>query len=185
VPYIVDTYNAVHAGLAMGGAMSGLTVRKLCQWIAASSSAGKVTLVLDGRAKPDEPSANEFPGIAFVYSGTGVTADAVIGQMVERSGNRKKLIVVTNDRAVALQARRNFANAMSCEAFLSQLIGAKTSGETGKVLPPHKIQGTGTVGETEHWMKEFGIAPEPKAAPKMPTGDEIEDLDIEDLLGPP
>ncbi len=185
MPYVVDTYNAVHAGLAMGGALSRFTVRKLCQWIAASAPAIKVTLVLDGRAKPDEPSENEFPGIAIVYSGVGVSADKVIGQMVERSGNKKKLTVVTNDRAVALHARRNFANAMSCEAFLSQLIGTEARGVTGKVLPPHKTQGTGTSGETDHWMKEFGITPEPKAAPKMPTGDEIEDLDIEDLLGPP
>lgn len=182
--YIVDTYNAVHAGAAMGGALSGLTVRKLCQWISSSTQMGKVTLVIDGRAKPDEPSENEFPGIRIVYSGAGISADQVIGQMVEVSGNKKKITVVTNDRAVTLHARRNFANAMSCEAFLSQLIGAKPSGETGKVLPPHKTQGTGTSGETEHWMKEFGIKQEPKAAPKMPTGDEIEDLDIEDLLGP-
>ena len=129
----------------------------------------KATLVLDGRAKPDEPSENEFPGIAIVYSGAGVSADKVIGQIVERAGNKKKLMVVTNDRAVALHARRNFANAMSCEAFLSQLIGAKTSGVTGQVLPPHKTHGTGTSGETDHWMKEFGITPEPKATPKMPT----------------
>jgi predicted RNA-binding protein with PIN domain len=184
VPYLVDTYNAVHAGLSMGGAMSGLTVRKLCQWIMASSHPLKVTLVLDGRAKPDEPSENEFPEVGFVYSGTGISADKVIGQMVERSGSKKNLTVVTNDRAVALHARRNYANAMSCEAFLSQLIGAKGPVRGGSVLPPHKTQGTGTSGETEHWLKEFGIKPEPKAAPKMPTGDEIEDLDIEDLLGP-
>ncbi|HUO09114.1 MAG TPA: NYN domain-containing protein [Phycisphaerae bacterium] len=187
MPYIVDTYNAVYAGAAMGGALSGLTVRKLCQWVVASAGGRqpmKVTLVLDGRAKPDEPSENEFPGIRIVYSGVGVSADKVIGQMVEVAGNKKKVTVVTNDRAVALHARRNFANAMSCEAFLAALIGAKGPVRGGSVLPPHKTQGTGTSGETEHWLKEFGIKPEPKAAPKIPTGDEIEDLDIEDLLGP-
>ena len=125
--YILDTYNVIHAGIAMGGAMSGLTVRGLCQWIVASPQRLKVTLVLDGRAKPDEPSENEFPEVDFVYSrapgwsrGYGDRPDGGA-----RSGNKKKLSVVTNDRAVALDARRHFAQAMSSESFLRMLIGAE------------------------------------------------------------
>src|SRR5579875_318703 len=100
----------------MGGAFTGLTIRALCQWITASPRQISATLILDGRPKPDEPSENEFPHLTLTYSGAGVKADTVIGQLVERSGNKKKLTVVTNDRAVALHARRHYANAMSCEA---------------------------------------------------------------------
>ena len=73
--YVVDTYNLLHAAAPLGGAVAELSVRKLCQFIAAAPGKFKATLVLDGRAKPDEPSPNEFPDIPLVYSGAGVTAD--------------------------------------------------------------------------------------------------------------
>jgi predicted RNA-binding protein with PIN domain len=187
VAYILDAYNVVYAGEAMGGAMSGLTVRKLCQWIVASPQRLGATLVLDGRAKPDEPSENEFPEVTLVYSGTGIKADTVIAQMVERSGNRKKLTVVTNDRAVALHARRNFAAAMSCEAFLTQLIAgsASASKATGSVLPPRKTGAAGTAGETAHWLKEFGITPPlpPPPPPASSPDDPFNEIDMDKLMG--
>src|SRR5205809_3939675 len=106
--YVIDTYNLVHAAAAMGGPLGGMTVRKLCQYLAAAPSATKATLVLDGRAKPDEPSLNEFPDITLTYSGTGVKADEVIAQLVERGANRRKMTVVSNDGEVARHARRNY-----------------------------------------------------------------------------
>jgi hypothetical protein len=178
--YILDAYNVVYAGDAMGGAMSGLTVRKLCQWIVASPQRLAATLVLDGRAKPEEPSENEFPEITLVYSGTGIKADTVIAQMVERSGNRKKLTVVTNDRAVALHARRHNATAMSCEAFLTHLIAGPRGSKSA--LPPRKTGTAGTTGETAHWLKEFGITP-PPVAPPPATDDPFDAIDMDKLMG--
>ncbi|HEY4328593.1 MAG TPA: NYN domain-containing protein, partial [Phycisphaerae bacterium] len=95
--YLVDTYNLLHAAISSGGPLSDLNVRRFCQYLAATPVSVKATLILDGRAKPDEPSENEFPDISLVYSGTGVSADTVIAQMVERSTTRKKLTVITND----------------------------------------------------------------------------------------
>jgi hypothetical protein len=189
--YIVDTYNLVHTGAAMGGPLAGMTVRTLCQYITASASRMKVTLVLDGRAKPDEPSANEFPQIALVYSGAGVSADAVIAQRVEGAQSRKILTVVSNDREVVLHARRNYAGAMSCEAFLNELMRYNPRANAA-ALPAKKMVGTETAGESEHWMKEFGMAlppeggeggkPEPRRG--VQTGDaEIDALDIEKMMG--
>jgi predicted RNA-binding protein with PIN domain len=185
VHYLVDTYNLVHAAAAMGGPLADMTVRKLCTYLRASAASVKVTLVLDGRAKPDEPSENEFPDVALVYSGAGVTADAVIAQRVEQATSRKKLTVVSNDRAVAAHARRHHAAAISCETFLRQLtqynprIGAKDS------LPPRKVTGTPTPGESDHWMKEFGLQP-PDAKKEEPrkVDPELGGMTIEDLLGP-
>jgi predicted RNA-binding protein with PIN domain len=187
VHYLVDTYNLVHAAAAMGGPLGDLTVRKLCQYIATATTKMKVTLVLDGRAKPDEPSANEFPGITLEYSGAGVKADLVIEQLVERAQSRKKLTVVSNDRAVVLHARRNYAGAMSCEAFLKELTQYNPRASAA-ALPAKKVTGTETKGESEHWMKEFGLempAEEKKKSGPAPTGvPEIDALDIEKLLGP-
>jgi hypothetical protein len=181
--YLIDTYNLLHAAALRGGP-APTTVASLCQFLMAATSPIKATLVLDGRAKPDEPSANEFPGVTLVYSGTGVPADKVIGQMVERSTNRKKITVVTDDRAVALHARRNFASAMSCDAFLVFLFTGNP--RAPGALPPKKISGSPTSGETEHWLKEFGVNVPPPELPKPRPmgGDDIDNLDIEKLLGP-
>ena len=180
--YVVDTYNLLHTAIAMGGPLRDMTVRKLCLYLA-GWPAVKATLVLDGRAKPDEPSPNEFPNIELVYSGTSVPADTVIGQLVELSPQRKKLTVVSNDRAVVLQARRWFANAISCEQFL-KMITQYTP--VASQEPAHKTSGTPTSGESDHWMKEFGLEEDPNPQPLAAKADEdpLKDIDIEDLLGP-
>jgi hypothetical protein len=189
MPYLLDTYNILPVGISMGGAVSDLTVRKLCQWIVASPQRLNATLVLDGRAKPDEPSPNEFPEVTLLYSGTGISADTVIAQRVELSGNKRKLTVVTNDRAVALHARKNFANAMSCEAFLSMLIGGTASSNAADRarLPAKKTRGSPSPGETEHWLKEFGITPPPPKPPSQNPSDsplnEFGDIDMDKLMG--
>jgi hypothetical protein len=179
--YVIDTYNLLHAAMAMGGPLRDVTVHTLCRYLAGGSM--KATLVLDGRAKPDEPSQNEFPGIELTYSGTGVPADTVIGQLVELAPQRKKVTVVSDDRAIVLHARRWFANAMSCEQFL-RLITQYTPVPSQE--PAHKATGTPTSGESDHWMKEFGLHTDPNPQPlaAKPEEDPLKDINIEDLLGP-
>jgi predicted RNA-binding protein with PIN domain len=179
--YLIDTYNLIHAASAMGGPLADMSVRKLCRYLEAAKRSA--TLVLDGRSKPEEPAPADFPSLNFQYSGTGVTADTVIGQIVEISPNRRKITVVTNDRAVALYARSHFANAMSCEQFLQELTA---SGPVPQDDPPQKALGTATTGESDHWMREFGLAGDPNPQSLRPHAEEIrpDDLDIEGLLGP-
>jgi hypothetical protein len=185
MPYLLDTYNILHAAIPMGGALANLTVRSLCQWILASPGRISATLVMDGRAKPDEPGPNEFPDISLVYSGAGVSADKVIGQLVERSRHRKKLTVVSSDRAVVLHARQNGASAISSEAFLELLLGAQKAHRRAKKsqLPHNKTAGTATTGETDHWLKEFGITPPPPQTqiPDSLSPDDPDSLSDEDL----
>ncbi|MCL2646152.1 MAG: NYN domain-containing protein [Phycisphaerales bacterium] len=185
--YLLDTYNILHAAIPMGGAMANLTVRTLCQWITSSPRRIKAVLVLDGRAKPDEPMANEVPEVELVYAGAGVSADKVIGQLVEWAGSKKKVTVVTNDRAVALHARKHFANAMSSEAFLELLLGAEQAQRRAlrAKLPGKKTSGTSSPGETQHWLKEFGLNVPPANTTPRPSGEEREmtDEEIERLMG--
>ncbi|MCL2639583.1 MAG: NYN domain-containing protein [Phycisphaerales bacterium] len=185
--YLLDTYNILHAAVPMGGSMSSLTVRTLCQWIVSGRGPRRIkaVLVLDGRAKPDEPTENEFPDVELVYAGASVSADKVIGQLVERAGSKKKVTVVTSDRAVALHARQHFANAMSSEAFLEMLLGAEQSHRRAAKsrLPERKTGGTSSPGETLHWLKEFGLSvPPPGTSPQSSSG-ELTDEEIERLMG--
>lgn len=177
--YLIDTYNLLHAAAAFGGS-APTDVRSLCRQLSAAPANFKATLILDGRPKPDEPSPNEFPDIGLVYSGAGVKADTVIGQMIERSKERKKLTVVTNDRAVALHARRHFSGAMSCEQFLAHLAAASVPGprNAGKITPAQ------SPAEIDHWLREFGITADPNPQRRAEESDALVDIDIEDLLGP-
>jgi len=179
--YVIDTYNLVHAASAMGGRLADMSVRKFCRYLEAAKR--PATLVLDGRPKPDEPAPGDFPSLQFFYSGTGVPADTVIAQTVEVARERRKVTVVTNDRAVALHARSNFANAISCEQFLEELT---TSTAVPQDDPPQKALGTATAGESDHWMREFGLGADPNPQPMRPGAGEVrpEDINIEDLLGP-
>jgi predicted RNA-binding protein with PIN domain len=182
--YLLDTYNVLHAATALGGPLANMTVRKLCRYLAAAGC--RATLILDGRPKPDEPGPAEFPHLTLTYAGAGVSADRVIAQLVERSPHRRKLTVVANDRAVALQARGRFANAISCEQFLQEL----TAGRPALPEEPgDKQTGTSTQGEADLWMKEFGLTGDPNLPGGIAGGPhveekDIESLNIEDLLGP-
>jgi hypothetical protein len=182
--YLIDTYNLVHAAANQGGPLTGFTVRKLCQYIVGSPTAIKATLVLDGRPKPDEPWENEFPDINLVYSGAGVSADAVIAQTIERAAPpRKKLTVVSDDRAVILHARKNYAHVLSCDQFL-QLLTEHNPRAALDAMPPKKVTGKSTAGEADHWLKEFGFENAPAPPPPPKNNDPLDDLNIEDLLGP-
>jgi hypothetical protein len=181
---IIDTYNCVYAGVGMGGAVADLGVRTLCRWIVAAARREKTTLVLDGRPKPDEPSENEFPELNLVYSGTGIKADQVIEQMAQRNGRRTALTVVTNDRALGAAVRRLGAKVVSCETYLQGLTGPRKSQRSGRTGTRQKSAGTGSSGETDAWMAEFGITDVPLAKPPRAAAASPDDLDIEDLLGP-
>ena len=187
---ILDTYNVLHAGLALGGAFANLTVSSLCQWIAGSPSRTKTTLVIDGRPKPDEPSPNEFPDLHLVYSGAGISADSVIAQLVQRSHTRKHLTIVSNDRAVQSAARRLGAHTQSCEAYLQSLLTAHNIGQKlgatpkSQKLPAAKTHGQKDRALTDRWLHEFGIKPDdlPNQR-KTKNPDDPTDLDMKNLMG--
>lgn len=181
MPIIVDCYNCLYAGQAMGGAMADLTVHRICRLLTERGSDGAV-LVLDGRPKPHEPGANEYPAVHLVYSGTGITADRVILDRISRSSARGQITVITNDRAVAAGARRTGAKVMGCEAFLTRLIHGGVIGKNvpkAQQLPPQKTSGPTSTGEADHWMKEFGF----KADDVQSKNDDDDGIDFEKLMG--
>lgn len=182
MPIIVDCYNCLYAGQAMGGAMADLTVHRICRLLTERGDSSAV-LVLDGRPKPHEPSANEYPAVHLVYSGTGITADKVILERVSRSSAKGSITVITNDRAVAAGARRMGAKVMGCEAFLTRLIHGGVIGKSvpkAQQMSPQKTGEPTSKGEADLWLKEFGY--KPGETKEKPSGDD-DDIDFEKLMG--
>jgi len=186
---LIDTYNLLFAAAAMKGALSDLSMRRLCQFIVSSPNRVKTTLVIDGRPKPEEPSENEFPDLHLIYSGAGIKADTIIAQLVARSRAPANLTVVSNDRAVANQARSYRAKSISCEAYLNALLTAHSAGaklaRSATRLPTKKTHGSPDPAETNHWLKVFDQPTDPATPkPKKPKTDEdIDTLDMKDLMG--
>ncbi|NNM88640.1 MAG: hypothetical protein HKL95_08985, partial [Phycisphaerae bacterium] len=155
---IIDGYNCIFAGAALGGRWDGFSLRRLCSLLEQNRAAAIV--VLDGRPKPSEPDADEFPGLTLIYSGQGIKADDVISKILSQRTDRRHITVISNDRAVAADARRQKAHSESCEKFVRGL-GARTAAKRkwqGRVEPREKSQGLANPGETEHWLKEFGVS---------------------------
>ena len=159
MPILIDAYNCVHAGRGMGGAFAELTLWRLCQFL--HDGSGSVTLVVDGRPKPDEPSINDFPGITIVYSGTGVAADLVIARIVEKSSARHRITVVSDDRAVVSHARKSGARAQGCEQFLDGL-QRRRPGNLDEAAAAQKSGAGLPSGLVEYWLREFGFIEQPR-----------------------
>jgi len=161
--------------------MADLTVHRICRLLTERGENSAV-LVLDGRPKPHEPSANEYPAVHLVYSGTGITADKVILDRVSRSTAKGSITVITNDRAVAAGARRMGAKVMGCEAFMTRLVHGGTIGKSvpkTQQMTPEKTGEPTSKGEADLWLKEFGFKPG-EAKPKSPDD---EDIDLTGLMG--
>ena len=154
---VIDAYNCLHAAAALRGPVTGLSLRQLCGFL--ENTPGRVVLVMDGAPKPEEPGENEFPSLTLRYSGRAAKADDVIARLLAESTGPRDVTVVSNDRAVAANARRAGAHSLSCESFLNRLAESRARPAGRRQEPEEKSHGLGSPGLTDAWLKEFGFAP--------------------------
>lgn len=154
---IIDAYNCLHAAAALRGPVTGLSLRQLCRFL--DDWPGRVVLAIDGSPKPDEPGENEFPSLTLRYSGRAAKADDVIARLLVESTGPRDITVVSDDRAVAANARRAGAQAVSCANFLNDLAQSRGRLAGRPAEPEEKSHGLASPGLTEAWLKEFGLAP--------------------------
>jgi predicted RNA-binding protein with PIN domain len=110
----------------------------------------RVSVVFDGAPETNFPDGASFQGVKVYYSERGSNADARIKRFVENSKERRTLLVVTDDRALADYVRRSGAKILGCREFwhrLSNLPPAKTQKQTEAVRPE----------EISEWMRYFGV----------------------------
>ncbi len=174
---LVDTYNCLHAAGRLCGSGGPLPLAAFCRLC--RSAPGRVILVMDGTAKPGEPTADEFPNLRFVYPGSGKKADPVIGRLVcefrDRNPLGKGLLVISSDRAVLHQARGEKAATQSAEAFVRNLLSrrgnSRAAGHSPSSKAVHRNAGRGAANlsaartekqeisaETRRWLEIFGFA---------------------------
>ena len=114
-------------------------------------------VVFDGAPEDHFPDGSSRLGVRLFYAARGSDADARIKEMVEASRERRTLIVITSDRALADYVRRCGARVESSSGFRGRLdaLVANNNREPSRDAPP-----AGAHETTDEWMRYFGVAPD-------------------------
>ncbi|HEV2762792.1 MAG TPA: NYN domain-containing protein, partial [Pyrinomonadaceae bacterium] len=123
----------------------------------------KASAVFDGAPDEHFPDGSSFMGVRVFYAERGSDADARIRRMVDESRERRTLVVVTSDRALADYVRRSGARVMRSGEFRRRMEESKARGqETKEERPPARARaGDGAPdADLDGWMRYFGASEE-------------------------
>ncbi len=170
---IVDVYNVLHVTGVLPPELAGLDVLGLADLVAISRyGKGKTFLVCDGFGSPTaddaaahailkgrEPRAADFQGILF--AGRGRDADSLIETLLARFGGTRAITVVSSDRRLGRAARGLKSRWVRSDEFLVELVSDVQRGGGGfrPLRPAFASDLPLSPGETERWLREFGVEP--------------------------
>jgi predicted RNA-binding protein with PIN domain len=116
-----------------------------------------VAVVFDGAPEPHFADGAKYRGVRVFYAARGSNADERIKQMVEETRERRTLLVVTSDRALADYVRRCGAQVIRSGDFRRRMNEALA--EAGETTDTDRQEGVADE-ELDTWMRYFGVAPE-------------------------
>ena len=156
MPYLVDGNNVMAQRVGWhrdkARARRGL-LEELARF--ARSSGATVSAVFDGAPDEHFPDGSSFMGVGVFYAERGSDADARIRRMVDEARERRTLVVVTSDRALADYVRRSGARVVRSGEFRRRLE------ESGASPTPRGAAREGVPGaELDGWMRYFGAVEE-------------------------
>ena len=122
----------------------------------AAGGRARVAVVFDGA--PDEHFADgsSYKGVRVYYAARGSDADERIKALVEESRERRTLVVVTSDRALAEYVRRCGAQVLRAGEFRRRMEAAEAERAAGRAA----VDAPPIEESSERWMRYFGVAPE-------------------------
>jgi predicted RNA-binding protein with PIN domain len=146
MPYLIDGNNLMPV-------VGARTRKDLLETVAGFALAKrvKVAVVFDGAAEDFFPDGSSFKGVKIFYSRFGSDADARIKNLVEGSKERRTLIVVTSDNALANYCRRCGAQVVRAPDFRRRLAEAQSS-----EIEKERLNGVKS-DELGEWMRYFGV----------------------------
>jgi predicted RNA-binding protein with PIN domain len=113
-----------------------------------------VAVVFDGAPEKHFADGASYKGIRLFYAERGSNADERIKQLVEQSRERRTLLVVTSDRALADYVRRCGAQVIRSGEF------RKKMEEAAADTSPQETDEPSVNGELNEWMRYFGVEAE-------------------------
>ena len=151
---IVDAYNLMHAAAGRRGKVTGLSLNQFCSVCRGM----KLTLVMDGVRKPQEPQAGDYEAVKLKWAGRGCSADDAIIALCKASTGRRDICVVTDDRQLRSRAEKLGVRTLHCGKFLEQVYTHRRE-KNRKQEPAAKQMPTPSAADTEFWLKVFGFLP--------------------------
>jgi predicted RNA-binding protein with PIN domain len=112
----------------------------------------KVTAVFDGAPEQFFKDGASYKGVRVFYAERGSNADERIKAMVEASSERRTLIVVTSDRALAAYVRSCGAQVLRSGEFRQRLAEVVKEKEEPGAEESQTIED----GELKGWLRYFG-----------------------------
>jgi predicted RNA-binding protein with PIN domain len=156
--YLVDGNNVMAQRVGWHRDKPGAQ-RALLDELAQFASARRVTVtvVFDGAPLRHFADGARYRGVRVFYAERGSNADERIKWLVENSRERRTLLVITSDRALADYVRRCGAQVIRSGEFRQRLE------ETARASHPTPGLETGEPVNDQNlgqWMRYFGVAPE-------------------------
>jgi predicted RNA-binding protein with PIN domain len=117
----------------------------------------RVWVVFDGAPEKHFADGSSYRGVRVFYAERGSNADERIKAMVEESGERQTLLVVTSDRALGDYVRRCGARILRAGEFRRRVDDALTKAADDD----ERDAVTSLAAEDMNgWMRYFGVGPE-------------------------
>ncbi len=160
MPLVIDVNNLLHVTGVLPPSIAGPNEREMAELVIQSRFGGEaICFVCDGPSR-GRPTA-DIGSIVFHYAGAGVTADAVIAQMVEDCTAPRRMTVVSGDRAILKHAKRRRCPTITCDDFLEMLSRdyskrARTN-RKGSSLADRTTIDPLTQDQIDAWKRYFGL----------------------------
>ncbi|HVF86115.1 MAG TPA: NYN domain-containing protein [Pyrinomonadaceae bacterium] len=158
--YLVDGNNVMGQRVGWHRDKAGAR-RRLLDEVAGFVRGARVTVsvVFDGAPDDHFPDGSRYRGVQVFYAARNSNADERIKRMVDASRERRTLIVVTSDRALADYVRQCGARVIRAGDFRRRLDDAQSE---SKADAAHRSDGGKKVPaeNLDHWMRYFGVESE-------------------------
>lgn len=154
--YLVDGNNVMAQRVGWHRDKAGAR-RGLMGELSRYARAAKVTLAVVFDGAPDEhfPDGSSYMGVQVFYAERGSNADERIKAMVDASRERRTLIVVTSDRALADYVRRSGAQVVRAGDFRRRLADEAREEESARATPQQREPPVKSA-DLKDWLRYFG-----------------------------
>lgn len=113
----------------------------------------KVSVVFDGAPEDFFDDGSTYKGVKIFYARQNSNADERIKQIVESSKERKTMIVVTSDRALADYCHRCGTKVIRSGEFRQMMEEERLKNEESKIKSTEVVKEE----ELDEWMRYFGV----------------------------
>ena len=169
MPLVIDTYNVLHTTGVLPPELAGIDLEALLALISKSRyRSQKVTLVCDGTSK-GRKRISLANTITLRFSGPNRKADDLIVELLDKSSHRRRITVITSDRAVAKAAKSRRCATLTSQLFLEHLANDAQSQNRAKQEGKTRSHEPLDDKAVQQWIDEFGLGESDLATPDTST----------------